>query len=885
MRSTRQLIARLRASGSESTEVEVKAALHGFPKSALETMSAFANGSGGTILFGLRDKSFLPIPGFNAQRVHDAVSNAVRSKLTPHPAVELSIEEFEGHRLVRADVEELPYFEKPCFVSHKGAYGGSYVRIGEGDHKLSEYEVSQLRENGIQPEYDRETVEGGSQEILSATSVNALLENAEYRTPSAFMGVERHVALKRLNVIAEPYKNAKPTLAGLLALGVYPQEFFPQLTITFVAVPGTSLGVLGPEGMAFTDNQSFNGGIPAMITAAVDAVRRNSHRAAVITGRGRTDVFDYPDVAVREAITNAVMHRDYSPYARGIQVQLEMYSDRLEIRSPGGLYGGIRPEELGRAAVSSSRNAALAKLLEEVRMPRTGASVCENRGSGLARMAFAMERAGKDPPQFRATPTSVTVILRRLPSVAAAGPPPPPRGPPGGRPPQPGPRRAPRHFFGPALADAVASGRVPERRLDDMATRIVAALRSVGGVGARRRPAGSPSPAVLRENAELAERVATRSAVLLRHENGVLPLDPALPRLVVVGGRAETGVLSGGGSSTVTPPDAVQEEGFSIAQLSLPKTFHRPAPLDELRRALPETEVVFLEGGPEEVRASLRAGDTAVVIAQHWATEGRDNPDLSLEDGQDELISAVAGAAGRTVVVLQTPGAVRMPWLEEVDAVLAAWYGGSGGAAAIAALLTGAASPAGRLPVSFPRDEGQLPRREMTDPQSTTSNPGEPRRGGFPLVGYDVEGADVGYRWYAREGLDPLFWFGHGLSYTSFAYEDVETGLDEDGSPRVSLTVRNAGERAGVDVPQVYLAPPEGTHRLVGWASVALEPGESRRVSIVADDARCHARFVVDDPRWVVEEGAYRLRLARSASPDDVVAEAEVQLAGRVLAP
>ena len=416
MRSTRQLIARLRASGSESTEVEVKAALHGFPQSALETMSAFANGSGGTILFGLRDKSFLPIPGFNAQRVHDAVSNAVRSKLTPHPAVELSIEEFEGHRLVRADVEELPYFEKPCFVSHKGAYGGSYVRIGEGDHKLSEYEVSQLRENGIQPEYDRETVEGGSQELLSATAVSSLLESAEYRTPSAFMGVERHVALKRLNVIAEPHKNAKPTLAGLLALGVYPQEFFPQLTITFVAVPGASLGVLGPEGMAFTDNQSFNGSIPAMITAAVDAVRRNSHRAAVITGRGRTDVFDYPDVAVREAITNAVMHRDYSPYARGIQVQLEMYSDRLEIRSPGGLYGGIRAEELGRAAVSSSRNAALAKLLEEVRMPRTGASVCENRGSGLARMAFAMERAGKDPPEFRATPTSVTVILRRLAS-------------------------------------------------------------------------------------------------------------------------------------------------------------------------------------------------------------------------------------------------------------------------------------------------------------------------------------------------------------------------------------------------------------------------------------------------------------------------------------
>ena len=123
-------------------------------------------------------------------------------------------------------------------------------------------------------------------------------------------------------------------------------------------------------------------------------------------------------------MTNALMHRDYSPYARGIQVQMELYSDRLEIRNPGGLYGGVRVEELGRVFTSSSRNAALAKLLEEVEMPRTGASVCENRGSGIARMAYAMQRAGKSAPEFRVTPTSVTVILRLAPAPSVPDTPP-----------------------------------------------------------------------------------------------------------------------------------------------------------------------------------------------------------------------------------------------------------------------------------------------------------------------------------------------------------------------------------------------------------------------------------------------------------------------------
>ncbi|MFD4369506.1 glycoside hydrolase family 3 C-terminal domain-containing protein [Rhodococcus sp. NPDC058521] len=439
------------------------------------------------------------------------------------------------------------------------------------------------------------------------------------------------------------------------------------------------------------------------------------------------------------------------------------------------------------------------------------------------------------------------------------------------------------HFFGEALAAAITDGRVPMSRLDDMVTRIVAALRSVGGLGERRRP-GELDNAQQRKHRGVAEQVAAASIVLLRNKDDVLPLPADTPRIVVVGGRADVGVLSGGGSTTVTPPGAVSEPGISIAQITMPKVHHPPAPLDELRARMPGTEIVFVDADPGDVAEQVRPDDVVVVFAQRWGTEGRDLPDLSLDGDHDARICAVAARARRTVVVLEVPGPVAMPWLEQVDAVLVAWYGGSGGAGAIAAVLSGEAAPSGRLPVTFPCDVDQLPRRAMTDPDSTTSNPGEPRHG-FVTVDYDVEGADVGYRWYARESLTPLFWFGAGLSYTAFVHEDVTIELDADGYPVVTATVRNVGAREGVDVPQVYIAPPGSGFRLGGWARVSLVPGGAQRVEIVLDEPRCYARFDVDDPGWTIEAGDYRVRLARSADPGDSVVETTVSLAEHRMRP
>lgn len=423
------------------------------------------------------------------------------------------------------------------------------------------------------------------------------------------------------------------------------------------------------------------------------------------------------------------------------------------------------------------------------------------------------------------------------------------------------------HFFGEPLKSAVIGGTVSEARLNDMVTRILAALHSVGALNERRLP----DPAPLSRHLEVARQVAEQSIVLLKND-GALPLNPPQGRIAVLGKSADLGMLSGGGSSAVTPPEHIKREGARVPQMEFPRIYHGPSPLEALKTRFDKNEVVFLGDG----LSALRDNDVAVIFAEKWATEGWDAADLSLGGAQDDLIARAAARAAQTVVVLETPGAVVMPWLNDVSAVLAAWYGGSAGAQAIANVLAGDVTPSGKLPVSFPVEEADLPRPEMRSPENTTSFPGQPRRGNYVGVNYDVEGADIGYRWHAREGRPPLFPFGFGLSYTRFDYSSVAITVNSDGLIEVSLTVSNVGECTGTDTPQVYVAPPpvepagasESTFRLAGWARVALEPGQSATVRIICDELRVMASYDPDAPGWTVAEGNYRVHLARDAAAE-----------------
>lgn len=414
--------------------------------------------------------------------------------------------------------------------------------------------------------------------------------------------------------------------------------------------------------------------------------------------------------------------------------------------------------------------------------------------------------------------------------------------------------------FGAPLRAAFADGRLTGQRLSDMVRRI---LRSMFAVGIDQwGPA--PEPDINAHN-EIALDIARQGIVLLQNR-GALPLEAGRAgHIAVIGGYSHRGVAAGFGSSTVVPPGGYADVipiGGSGLEAGMRNLYLQPSsPLEELRKLLPQAHIEFDPGvSPAEAVPVARRADVAIVFATRAEGEGFDAADLSLPWGQDALIAAVAAANPNTVVVLQTGNPVAMPWRDSVSAIVAAWYPGQQGGRAIAEILTGQVNPSGRLPITFPVDIGQTPRPQLGSPTT---------------IDYS-EGAEVGYRWFARTGQAPLFAFGHGLSYTSFEHRDLEvTGGD---TVRVAVTVVNTGDRRGADVPQVYLAgaPGEGRLRLLGYERVDLEPGQSRRVSIEADP-RLLARYA--DGSWHISPGRYTVAVGASAVA--LTPAAEVELAGR----
>jgi beta-glucosidase len=413
-------------------------------------------------------------------------------------------------------------------------------------------------------------------------------------------------------------------------------------------------------------------------------------------------------------------------------------------------------------------------------------------------------------------------------------------------------------FFGKPLADAVAAGTVPPERTAEMARRI---LRSMFAVGLFDHPPVK-TPLDAETDGKVAQQAAEEGIVLLANPSGLLPLSRQAKRIVVVGGHADAGVLSGGGSSQVVPIGgpaltlAMGGEGPMAAFRSV--VFDPSSPLKAIKAKLPGAEVRFIDGAYPSAAAALAKGaDAVLVFATQWAIEGEDVPDMTLPNGQDALIAAVAAANPKTVVVLETGDPVLMPWLNTVAGVIEAWYPGARGGDAIADILFGDTNPSGRLPVTFPVSPAQLPRPQIP-------GFGEPDGTQFD-VDYTNEGADVGYRWYARQKLKPLFPFGFGLSYTKFDYANLK--VDGGDGLTVSFDVRNSGQKAGRDVPQFYLTDGAGkAHlRLVGWSSVDLQPGATEHVTLKADP-RLLADFDEAAHGWHITAGKYQVAIGASAS-------------------
>ncbi|MEV0566737.1 ATP-binding protein [Dactylosporangium sp. NPDC050588] len=407
------LIIELRKFGSEATRVEVKSAAAGLPTSARESLSAFSNSpGGGTLILGLDDTpGFRPTGLADPRKMLADLAAMCRDDITPPLQPELTIGEVDGNAVVVALVNELPREQKPCYVTKKGINGGTYIRVGDSDRRLTAEEVHQLIVERGQPMFDSEPVPGATSDDFDRNAIEAYISRLREQNPRLW-GNEDDETVLRMNRVVVPDASGvlRPSLAGLLSLGHYPQQHFPQLNVTFVHYP-TVTGESSPSGVRFLDNVSVNGSIPYMAREALAAIQRNMTRRALITGDGRRDVWEYPPEALREAIVNALVHRDLSPGSRGTQVQIELYPDRLRIQNPGGLFGSLDINRLGEEGRSSARNALLLKLLEEVSIPGEDRTVCENRGSGIRAMISSLRRAGMGPPLFKDKVTSFEVVM------------------------------------------------------------------------------------------------------------------------------------------------------------------------------------------------------------------------------------------------------------------------------------------------------------------------------------------------------------------------------------------------------------------------------------------------------------------------------------------
>jgi beta-glucosidase len=419
-------------------------------------------------------------------------------------------------------------------------------------------------------------------------------------------------------------------------------------------------------------------------------------------------------------------------------------------------------------------------------------------------------------------------------------------------------------WFGPpAMKAALQSGAIRERRLDDMVERILWALFDKGAVDDPVKPALIDYAA----HAKVSEEAAENSLVLLKNDGGLLPLH-GVKSIAVIGGNADKGVMAGGGSSDVTPVGgAIMIENH---------TFLPSAPLAELKRELPRAKISFDAGAdPASAAALASTSDAAIVFVTQYDSEGFDGH-LELEGNQDALVAAVAKANPKTIVVVESGGAVFMPWAPQVPAILEAFYPGIRGGAAIARILAGKVNPSGHLPISFPASPEQLAHPVLAGLGLPNETPA--------AVSYD-EGAAIGYKWYDARGYRPLWAFGHGLTYTGFALSDLTTQPDGQ-AVRVSFTIRNTGKRAGKGVAQVYVAPAdwrkvgwEAPKRLGGFVKAELKPGQSKRLEL-SIDPRLFATYEAAGNNWHTSAGIYRLMLGEAS--DDLTQSVELTLAGNV---
>lgn len=385
------VVAALRDEGSDVADVEVKLAAGGFPQSIAPTLSAFGNTpGGGTLLFGLDEAAgFAPTGVYDVAACKAALASASRQAVVPPVTFDVQDFHFEGAMVVAATVHELPPSGKPCRVT---ATRKAYLRAYDGDYELSQVEEQAFLAHRSTPTFDRDSVAGTSTSDLNSELLAAYLGSCRSAS-SALAALSDAELLFRTGVTSGP--DGTLTVAGLLAVGIYPQQHLPNCVIQASVAPRPS----DPVGTRAADAHRFDGPIPTMLDEALRWVARNTGTRVRFgpSGHGR-DEPEFPTEAVRELLSNTLIHRDLGPYALTEAVTLTLDDQRLILSNPGGLWG-LTVDRLGQLGVSSARNGQLLRICQNVRT-REGNRVVEALATGIPTVLAALRAAGLAPPHF-----------------------------------------------------------------------------------------------------------------------------------------------------------------------------------------------------------------------------------------------------------------------------------------------------------------------------------------------------------------------------------------------------------------------------------------------------------------------------------------------------
>lgn len=398
----KELVADIQKLKTEKQTIELKLANHGCPTKLFDTLSSFANqDDGGIIIFGVDENDDYKAKGvYDPQDLQKKVTEQCK-QMEPLIRALFTVADVDGKVVVSAEIPGSDMADRPVFYKGVGRLKGSYVRVGESDEPMSEYEIYSYEAFRKRIRDDLRVVEDAKRELLSGEKLSEYLTLVKRERNNLLGNATDEQILELMGVTVD----GKPTLAGLLVFSLYPQTYYPQFCITAVRVPGTVMGETGEDQERFIDNKRIVGSIPDMLQEAEDFVLKNSRTKIIVDEKGhRRDKTEYPMIAVREAILNALVHRDYSQHTENVPIRIEMYNDRMEIKNSGGLYGRISIDALGKVH-PETRNATLANILEIM-------NITENFYSGIPTMRMEFAKANLPSPIFSVRHGEFTVTMK-----------------------------------------------------------------------------------------------------------------------------------------------------------------------------------------------------------------------------------------------------------------------------------------------------------------------------------------------------------------------------------------------------------------------------------------------------------------------------------------